>query len=348
MTRWPNSTGSEVEFNYKINPEDFVVTELSNASLDNRPLHCYLWLQKRDRTTIDVVRQLAQAAQQPESSIGYAGMKDRVAITRQWLSIPIEALGAIQAEVEQDASLELLASAAHGRKLRRGELSGNRFIVVLYNASGVTDAQLASLARTGAPNYFGTQRFGHNQLNIARAERWLEQRQTARGRGRQTKSFTRGLHLSVLRSYLFNEVLAARIGDNSWSQIIDGDLCVGANATGPLWGRGRSTTAGRAAQIEQQALAPHKALSDGLEFAGVQQGRRALVLRAEQLRWHRAQDCLTLRFDLRSGSYATSLLAELGLAQVGGQTVGEQGVGSDAADADEAVNANRASLDLAN
>lgn len=309
---WPNSTGCDVEFAFKRNPEDFRVTELRDTPFDNRPLHRYLWLQKRDRTTIDVVRQLAQAAQQPESSIGYAGMKDRYAVTQQWLSVPVEALPAIQAEVEQDGSLELLATAAHGRKLRRGELRGNRFVVALYQAANVVDAKLASLAHFGAPNYFGAQRFGHNQQNVERAQRWLEQRQTARGRGRQIKSFTRGLHLSVLRSYLFNEVLAARVRATSWGQVIDGDLCVGANATGPMWGRGRSMSAGLAACIERQALEPHQAVCEGLEFAGVQQARRPLVLRPQRLRWHRTDACLTLRFDLIRGSYATSLLAELG------------------------------------
>ncbi len=314
---WPNSTESDVEFAFKRQPEDFRVTELRSSSFDHRPLHVYLWLQKRDRTTIDVVRQLAQAAAQPESSIGYAGMKDRFALTQQWLSIPSDARAAVQAEIEQDASLKLLATAAHGRKLRRGELQGNRFGIVLHDASGVTDTTLARLAHTGAPNYFGSQRFGHNHQNLERAERWLEQRQTARGRGRQIKSFTKGLHLSVLRSFLFNEVLAARVREDCWNRIIEGDLCVGANATAPLWGRGRSTTAGLAAQIESAALQAHQALCQGLEHAGVKQARRALVLRPQRLRWLRNADVITLCFDLPSGSYATSLLAELGRARLG-------------------------------
>lgn len=308
--------------------EEFQVTELRDTAFDNRPIQRYLWLQKRDRNTIDVVQQLAQAAQQPQSSIGYAGMKDRFAVTRQWLSVPSEALGAIQTEIDQDDSLELLATAAHGRKLRRGELAGNRFVLVLHNTLAITDATLTKLAQSGAPNYFGPQRFGRNQQNLVRAERWLEQRQTSSGRrgrqrGRQIKSFTRGLHLSVLRSYLFNEVLAARVVDGSWSRIIEGDLCVGADATGPLWGRGRSATAAGAGQVERLALEPHHALCEGLEFAGVQQARRPLVLRPQQFRWHRVDDCIRLRFDLPSGSYATSLLAELGEAHPGGPGTSE-------------------------
>ena len=316
---WPNSTGCDVEFAFKRRPEEFRVTELSSSVWDNRAIHTYLWLQKRDRSTIDVVRQLAQASQQPESSIGYAGMKDRFAITRQWLSVPSTAFAAVQAEIEQDVSLDLLATAAHGRKLRRGELRGNRFVVQLHHASRIDDAVLEKLARLGAPNYFGAQRFGHNQQNLERAKQWLEQRQTPRGRGRQIKAFTKGLHLSVLRSFLFNEVLAARVRDMSWDRIIDGDLCVGANATAPLWGRGRSASAGLAAQTESQALQPHSALCDGLEFAGVQQARRPLIMRPLQLRWQRAAETLTLCFDLPSGSYATSLLSELGQARSSNQ-----------------------------
>lgn len=313
---WPNSTSASAEFSYKRTPEDFCVTELSNRQFDGRPLHRYLWIQKRDRTTIDLVRQLAQAAQQPESSIGYAGMKDKQAVTRQWLSIPASAFSAVQAEIQQDQNLRLLADAQHGRKLRRGELVGNRFQIQLFGAAQISDGQLEQLARAGAPNYFGVQRFGRNQQNLANAQRWLDQRRTARGRDRQIKAFTRGLHLSVLRSYLFNTVLAARVRDLSWNRCLVGDHCLGAEVTGPLWGRGRSVTAGLAAEIERQALAPHQAMTEGLEFAGVQQARRPLVLRPRQLRWQRRQDNLMLSFDLSSGSYATSLLAELGAPNV--------------------------------
>ena len=120
----------------------------------------------------------------------------------------------------------------------------------------------------------------------------------------------------MLRSFLFNEVLAARIREGSWNQIIEGDLCVGANATAPLWGRGRSTTAGLAAETESEALRAHRMLCEGLEYAGAKQARRALVLRPQHMRWLRQEDALTLRFDLPSGSYATSLLAELGKSRL--------------------------------
>ena len=319
LASWPSSTGAGLDFAYKQTPEDFRVTELSHPQLDGRPLHRYLWIQKRDRTTIDLVRQLAQAASQPESSIGYAGMKDRQAVTRQWLSVPEPAFAAVQAELNQDDSLQLLASAQHGRKLRRGELQGNRFEVLLYDAQQISDALLERVARMGAPNYFGVQRFGRDQQNLANAQRWLEKRRTARGRERQIKAFTRGLHLSVLRSYLFNEVLAARVRHGSWNRKLEGDLCLGPEATGPLWGRGRSKTEGAAGVLEAQALAPHLAIAEGLEFAGVQQARRPLALRPQRLRWHRRQAALCLKFDLPKGAYATSLLAELGRPALAGQ-----------------------------
>ena len=82
---------------------------------------------------------------------------------------------------------------------------------------------------------------------------------------------------------------------------------LGQLPTGPLWGRGRSATAGAAAALEHTALAPHRALCDELEHAGLRQDRRALVLEVRDLEadYVPAQRMATVSFTLPAGAYAT-------------------------------------------
>ena len=115
----------------------------------------------------------------------------------------------------------------------------------------------------------------------------------------------------MLRSYLFNEVLAARVERKNWRVPIDGDVLVEKLPTAPLWGRGRSATGGAAAAIESSALEAHRQIMEGLEYAGVKQDRRRLQLIAEGFSWALDGDNLALAFSLPPGGYATSLLREI-------------------------------------
>ena len=122
--------------------------------------------------------------------------------------------------------------------------------------------------------------------------------------------------MSVLRSFLFNEVLAGRVQAANWRCLMDGDVpaCstdTHAIPTGPLWGRGRSATSAAAAELEDRALAGYTEICHGLEFSGLRQDRRALVLLPRDLRWCAQGDELRLRFCLGPGGYATSVLREI-------------------------------------
>jgi tRNA pseudouridine13 synthase len=175
--------------------------------------------------------------------------------------------------------------------------------------------RLDTLSAQGVPNYFGPQRFGGD--NLERAMQWLPQR-----RRRSISHFKKGLYLSVLRSYLFNEILGRRVSDGSWQDLLSGDVALrvedgvgdrvgdGAGATAPLWGRGRSATTEAAAEVEASVLAPHARLCDDLEYAGVQQQRRALVLYPQTLDWQTSGAEVQLRFGLAPGCFATSFLLE--------------------------------------
>lgn len=303
--RWPrtaSSAGSSAWF--KTQAEDFRVWETAAVAPSGAGEHLFLQIEKTGWSTPAVASWLARTFAVPPVAVGYAGMKDKHAVTTQWFSVQTpRSADALQPE----PGLRLLDSARHGRKLRRGELAGNRFEIRLRRLAGDDWApRLDAIAAAGAPNYFGPQRFGGDNLDQARD--WLGAR-----RRRRLPAFRTALYLSVLRSFLFNEVLAVRVRDQSWRTWLAGDVPGGGDPglpTGPLWGRGRSPAADRALALEQAALAPHAALCDALEHAGPVQQRRSLVLMAADWRRERDGGDLCLGFSLPPGGYATSLLAE--------------------------------------
>ena len=153
----------------KRQPEDFLVEELPAYEPAGEGEHLYLWVEKRDLSTPHMLRMLAKAFHIRERDIGYAGLKDRDAVTRQWVSMYLRGRPALEAaEALADAfehdQIRILRRIRHGNKLKIGHLRGNRFqIVVRDTDAGVTGAHLeaiAALLRRGAPNYFGCQRFG--------------------------------------------------------------------------------------------------------------------------------------------------------------------------------------------
>jgi len=305
--RWPRADGSSVlSARCKTCPDDFKVSEILSFEPDGHGEHLYLKLEKSNLTSLEAAGLLARLHGVRRDDIGLAGMKDKRAVTRQWFSVPgVEQPAAELTDSLGASGLKILAVSRHPKKLRRGQLNGNSFCLRLRNlsAEGGENA-LQALARQGAPNYFGAQRFGRD--NVAAATQWLEVR-----RRRRVSAFRKGLHLSVLRSFLFNEVLAARVAAGNWRELIAGDVAANGMPTGPLWGRGRSAASGAAARIEESALSAYEQICDGLEHAGVSQQRRALVLMPEQMSWQlESPTQLRVAFTLPAGGYATSLLAQ--------------------------------------
>jgi tRNA pseudouridine13 synthase len=157
---------------------------------------------------------------------------------------------------------------------------------------------------SGIPNYFGPQRFGRGGNNLLAAANWFEGRQPP---PRKQKSII----MSAARSYLFNKVLAARVQQSCWASGIDGDVLINDCPSAPLWGRGRLTSRAQALDLETIAL---EGLSDwchGLEHCGLKQERRATVVHPTNFSVDYDNDDLVVEFDLISGAFATSILAEI-------------------------------------
>ncbi len=147
---------------YKVSPEDFFVEELPLYPCSGQGEHLFIQIEKSGRTTHEVLRQLARLLRIPEREIGYAGLKDARAVTRQWLSLPAKTEAILAAL--QNLPCTILQSNRHGNKLRLGHLAGNRFRLRIRQpaADALPGARaiLARLTAAGVPNRFGEQRYG--------------------------------------------------------------------------------------------------------------------------------------------------------------------------------------------
>jgi tRNA pseudouridine13 synthase len=148
----------------KERPEDFLVDETPLYQPTGEGEHIYLFVQKRELSTHDLVRVLASHFHVRPNAIGYAGLKDRRALTRQVISIHTSGKSLADFPMLQHEKISVLWADQHANKLRRGHLKGNRFSIRIRKVepTSVLRAQkiLARLERVGVPNRFGPQRFG--------------------------------------------------------------------------------------------------------------------------------------------------------------------------------------------
>lgn len=159
----------------KQRPEDFLVEELPLYQPTGEGEHIYLFIEKRGLSTFDLINIVARHFDVPRFAVGYAGLKDKHAVTRQVLSVHAPGRSLSDFPDLRHERLTLLWADQHASKLRVGHLAGNRFSIRIRGVSptAVLSAKrvLDSLARTGVPNRIGEQRFGLLQNNhlIARA-----------------------------------------------------------------------------------------------------------------------------------------------------------------------------------
>jgi len=331
---WPVSAGKRAgRAQLKSRNEDFRVSEClwpeeeegeaadfpaASGKQDSGGEHLCVRLEKNGDNTEFVARELAALAGCRAFEVGFCGLKDRHAVTRQWFSL-------YRPGQEQDdpALLQaigerwpVLAGRRHARKLRRGDHRGNGFELVLRSVTGereIVDQALASLARCGAPNYFGPQRFGMGGGNLDKALA-LDPTRLNRKRGRGGRSASKNvLYFSAARSWLFNEVLAERVLAGNWAEPMDGEpATVEAAPSGPLWGDGGTTATGPQEVLERRVVDANPRLGALFSSTRMKPERRPLVARPEQVRWQWLDDqTLALQFFLQPGQYATTILADI-------------------------------------
>lgn len=312
-------------------PEDFRVEEQLGFEPAGQGEHLFLQLEKRGANTAWVAQQLARWAGVAEHAVGYAGLKDRHAVTRQAFTVHLPGRPAPALDTLAIEGVRALSASRHQRKLPRGSLRANRFVLTLRQLQGDPElirARLETIAARGVPNHFGRQRFGRDGGNVAAARAMFAGRRVARAQ--------RSIYLSAARSELFNRILDQRIAHGCWDSAMPGEVFMldGSHSvfgpldqdeelaarlarhdihpTGALWGTGELRSTGPVAALESAIAAAEPELVQGLERAGLKQERRALRLPVRELQWRIEADQLVLDFVLPAGGYATAVLDALG------------------------------------
>jgi len=332
----PHATAKSLRVLGKIREgaEDFQVDEIPAYAPEGRGDHLFVHFEKTDLSTPEAVKRIAEALGVSADQAGFAGLKDKRAVTTQWASF-------FGASPERAASLALpgivvLQATPHPHKLRTGHLRANRFRLrirgVQPGADDIARQVLDELVAHGSPNYYGEQRFGSSGENIARAHAWIVER------GRAPRSrFDRKLLASVWQAELFNAWLAARLADGSWRSAVHGDLMrredsgglftaddaddareraerFEISATGPMFGADMRWH-NHAALLQEQALLERSGLaSERLkELRNVAPGtRRVGRIRPQEVRVElESSDRLLLDMTLPKGAYATIVPREL-------------------------------------
>ena len=336
-TAWGEPLGSGI---LRSTPEDFEVEEILGFEAGGVGPHALLRVRKRGANTEWVARELARAAGCKPFDVGFAGLKDRNAVTTQHFTVPRGKRAAEEFVGIGGEGYEVLSSAPHQRKLPRGALEGNRFAITVRGLACDPDAlagRIQELARGGAPNYFGAQRFGRDAGNLAlvlETAGKLAQGERPRSRGRPAQGFM----LSAARSVVFNAILAERIAAKSWNTLEVGDVAnldgrgsvfaadpadadlatrcaaLDVHPTAPLWGEGAELSQGEIRALEERVAAGFPEVLAVIGQERMKSERRALRIRVRDL-VHEYQDgILRLTFSLSSGSFATTVLREIIMA----------------------------------
>ncbi|MBA2711332.1 MAG: tRNA pseudouridine(13) synthase TruD [Tatlockia sp.] len=323
----PQSTGL-----IKTSADDFKVDEVLGFELTGEGEHLFLLIEKIGINTEELVKALARTLGKSEKAISYAGLKDRQAQTTQWLCVhsPGEELEGL--DNLEGNGWRVIKYSRHLKKLKTGALAANEFELVLRELTEKSEIEnrLLKIQSKGVPNYFGTQRFGHEGQNIPKAEAMLL------GGIKIKNRFLRGLYYSTARSLLFNKILSERVQSGNWDQALAGDIMqlAGKNSifpieipdplinermnnfdlspAAPLWGKGEERASLEALVIQDKALNPYEKWCQALEQHGLERAYRPLRLQVEGLNWNWPDEqTLILKFRLEAGSYATSVLREL-------------------------------------
>jgi len=311
----------------KSRPEDFRVIEELGFEPGGNGEHLFLWIEKTAMSTHELIEQVASDFSIPPKHIGYSGLKDKQAVTRQWLSLHLPGQQALFKLPRVDR-YQLLDHGWHHRKLRPGSHRFNHFEVLLRDVEQMPDSalkQLRLIGEQGIANYFGVQRFGRNQDNVEQALKQLDRRKLGRNK--------KGLYLSSLRSYLFNRILSERISRGHWHNPLPGDVFMlrgthsifsenldseliqrfqsqDISSTASLYGSGQCQLSGSPLKIENQVFSEREDITRCLDRHGTKRQMRALRVSVGDFsyRHDRVEKNLLLKLRLPAGCYMTTLL----------------------------------------
>jgi tRNA pseudouridine13 synthase len=314
--------------------DDFIVDEEPAYPASGAGDHVFARIEKRGKNTAQAVQAIARALGVNERDVGVAGMKDRHAVTRQWISLPPPTTPEAVLALALD-DIRVLEATRHNHKLRTGHVRANRFMLRIRehapDAEPRARAIFDRLAQPpGAPNWYGEQRFGKYGDNAERGRALL------RGESRSDRRMDR-FFVSALQSELFNAWLVARMTDGLYDRVLDGDVlhklgggmftCEDAATdeprlragelvvTGPMFGtKMRAAMAGAAEREDAILAAAGLARDDFAKVARIAEGTRrdaSIAVREIAIRPLPEDGSLELQFALPAGAYATAVMREV-------------------------------------
>lgn len=319
---------------YKQCNQDFIVKEDLGYELDGEGEHVFVEIRKEDCNTLFVAEQLAKYANISTKLVGYAGLKDRNAVTTQYFGLHIPGKLTPDFFQFQIAGCDVLSVTRHKKKLRIGGLKGNFFSLRLKEISDkyALEERLQTVQKCGVPNYFGEQRFGRDDHNLTQATLWTNNEIVVKDRKK------RSFYLSAARSAIFNGLVSQRIKSDIFNTVLNGDVLQLAergswflatvaeleclqqrvnsgelNITAPMLGDKQLNTADEALAFETTYITQHwSPLLPLFKKERLETLRRAIILRPKNLEWQWLDDTtITIDFWLPAGCYATSVLREL-------------------------------------
>lgn len=333
---------------FKAQPDDFLVDEQLGFDCSGDGEHVWVFIRKTGINTAEAAQRLARAAGVSIRDVSWSGLKDRLGVCRQWLSLQLPGRTTPDFTSALSDELQIERIERNSRKLRRGSHHSNAFVIRLRNlqvldvamdfqtAWSALEQGLQRVQQQGVPNYFGEQRFGFDNINKAQA--WFLKQY------RPQNPVERGLLLSAARAAIFNAVLSERVSHATWNQYLDGDVMnldgsasiflpeqvdeliqqritgQDIHPTGPLWGQATQRALhsfGACAALEARVAASFPLLATGLLKHQVEAARRSLRLPVQALHYRPLENQsplgpdLELSFVLPAGTYATAVLHDL-------------------------------------
>jgi tRNA pseudouridine13 synthase len=315
---------------FKQSPEDFEVEELPAYAPSGEGEHLFLWVEKRGVSTPDAAKRLARQLGLTDRDVSWAGLKDKLAVTRQLMCVTAKVEGAVASFLDPD--VKVLWAKRHRNKLKTGHLTGNRFSLRVVEVSDGSALKRAfdTLVAAGLPNFFGEQRFGAAGTNAAAGKRLL-----LRG-GRGGNRFERKLLLSAFQSLLFNRALERRVAAGTFARALNGDVlkkhetggefvcaepevdqprveAFEVSPTGPLFGPKMRRAEGEVGALEQALLDEEGIALEVFDAGGGETlgARRFFRVFLGEPKLELDTETARLSFSLPAGSYATVVLDQL-------------------------------------
>ncbi len=313
-------------------PEHFQVEEIMPYSACGEGEHVYVTLRRKAWNTADVARALQKLFALRATDVGWAGRKDKNAVTTQTFSLqlPMSMNSSAISQTLDRLPFDILEIKRHRNKIKTGHVAGNRFNIIVSEPHSDALAKAQTIAKAlkqhCAANYFGEQRFGRQMRNLDQAQRLIE-----KGRGGRGKKDL--FIVSALQSALFNVWLKQRIENGLFESVIMGDVArktdtggmftvedeteasqrFGAGrivTTGPIFGYKMMSAGGAAGEFESRLLERFGIDPSMFKALKAPGSRRPAQLVLQDFTISSVTDGLLFRFTLPSGAYATTVLRE--------------------------------------